>query len=338
MIHALKITPNYYEAVKTGAKPFEVRKNDREFVVGDYLALRAINEEAKKVAPGDTEALNKLLTEAREIEAKIAEAEDRAHLQALADGANESGAQANGESGQAAEDGATKRGNALKAGNKVKRTASFAAKNAITSASVVMTQHAASDINPGFNEVSSLVDRVKVIPLAGGESYKRGFVKGYGTGDYTAEGANYADAEPVFGYAEMVKTKITAYCEEPEEVAKLPAADYDGVVSGSTEIALRKKMNREIMVGAGGAGHFYGIFHNPADAKDDIIDRTTDIAISAIDESTLDTIIYGYGGDEDVSDVAVLILSKADLKAFATVRKKDGNKAYKKRRPKGASI
>ncbi len=48
MIHALKITPNYYEAVKTGAKPFEVRKNDREFVVGDYLALNEYNAEEQK--------------------------------------------------------------------------------------------------------------------------------------------------------------------------------------------------------------------------------------------------------------------------------------------------
>ena len=39
MVHALKIYPEYYEAVKSGKKPFEVRKNDRDFKVGDILAL-----------------------------------------------------------------------------------------------------------------------------------------------------------------------------------------------------------------------------------------------------------------------------------------------------------
>lgn len=39
MVHAVKIYPEYYEAVKSGKKPFEVRKNDRDYKVGDILAL-----------------------------------------------------------------------------------------------------------------------------------------------------------------------------------------------------------------------------------------------------------------------------------------------------------
>lgn len=290
--------------------------------------LRAIAEEAKNIPQGDTEALNKLLAEAQDIEAKIAEAEDRAHLQRIAEGAGEGAEGAkNGENGQSTDDTATKRGRTLMAGNAVKRT--FGVKGAITSGSTAMPTHTAGDVKPAFNEVSSLVDRVKIVPLAGGESYKRGFIKGYGEGNYTAEGADYASAEPVFGYAEMVKTKITAYCEEPEEIAKLAPAEYDGVIGSATEVAIRKKMNREILYGVGGAGHFYGIFYNPADDDDDIIDRDTDISVAEITENTLDEIIYSYGGDEDVADAAVLILNKADLKAFATCRKADGNKAYR---------
>ena len=79
---------------------------------------------------------------------------------------------------------------------------------------------------------------------------------------------------------------------------------------------------------SGGAGKLFGIFYNPADAKDDIIDRETDLSIAAIDENTLDDIIYAYGGDEDVEDAAVLVLNKADLKAFAKCRKANGDKAY----------
>ena len=211
-------------------------------------------------------------------------------------------------------------------GEKIKRK--FDAKNAISSSSTVLTQHTASDVKPTFNEVSSLVDRVKAIYLPGGESYKRGFIKGYGTGGYTAEGADYNSAEPVFGYAEMAKTKITAYCEEPEEITKLAPDAYDSVIGGSTETAIRKFLSKQILVGAGGAGKLYGIFYNPTSSDNDIIDRNTDISLSAIDKDTLDTIVYAYGGEEDVEDVAVLILNKADLKAFATCRLSDGSKAY----------
>lgn len=39
-IHELKILPEYYEAVKTGLKGFELRFDDRNFAVGDLLLLR----------------------------------------------------------------------------------------------------------------------------------------------------------------------------------------------------------------------------------------------------------------------------------------------------------
>lgn len=40
MIHELKIFPEFFEAVTSGRKQFEIRKNDREFKVGDQLTLR----------------------------------------------------------------------------------------------------------------------------------------------------------------------------------------------------------------------------------------------------------------------------------------------------------
>lgn len=39
MIHALKIYPDYFRAVREGKKRFELRRNDRYFREGDYLAL-----------------------------------------------------------------------------------------------------------------------------------------------------------------------------------------------------------------------------------------------------------------------------------------------------------
>lgn len=39
MIHGLKCEPEYFQAVADGDKLFEVRLNDRKFMVGDFIAL-----------------------------------------------------------------------------------------------------------------------------------------------------------------------------------------------------------------------------------------------------------------------------------------------------------
>ena len=41
-IHDLKILKEYFDAKLVGIKPFEIRKNDRDFQVGDYLRPREI--------------------------------------------------------------------------------------------------------------------------------------------------------------------------------------------------------------------------------------------------------------------------------------------------------
>lgn len=47
MIHALKTLPEYFEAVISGTKLFEVRKNDRNYREGDLLALNEYDNKAK---------------------------------------------------------------------------------------------------------------------------------------------------------------------------------------------------------------------------------------------------------------------------------------------------
>jgi hypothetical protein len=41
--HKLKTLPTYFERVQLGQKTFEIRKNDRDFQVGDILELEYYN-------------------------------------------------------------------------------------------------------------------------------------------------------------------------------------------------------------------------------------------------------------------------------------------------------
>ena len=284
--------------------------------------LVAINTEAKAAQEANDGAkLDALLAEAEEINAKLESAAKMAKLHGIADAHKDD--DSGKDDGEGAETAQAKRGKLLKAGAKVKMQLKEVF-NAIPSSTTAMPGHTATDVRDTFNDVSSLIDAVKLVPLPGGESYKRGFVKSYGEGDYTAEGGNAAAAEPTFDYVDINKAKITAYCEEPEEIKKLAPAAYDNIISNSVARAVRRKASRQIVVGAGTTNTFTGIFNAPSK----VIDGTTDVEIAAITATTLDDIIYSYGGDEDVEGNCGLILSKQDLRAFAMLRNSEDKKVY----------
>lgn len=45
MIHSLKIQSKYFADVVSGLKTFEIRKNDRDYEVGDILELEEIDSD-----------------------------------------------------------------------------------------------------------------------------------------------------------------------------------------------------------------------------------------------------------------------------------------------------
>jgi hypothetical protein len=70
-----------------------------------------------------------------------------------------------------------------------------------------------------------------------------------------------------------VREKITAYAEEPEEMVKLPDADYDSVVEESVTRAIKRYASRQILVGPGGTGKFRGIFSIRQKKKNRLLTR-----------------------------------------------------------------
>jgi HK97 family phage major capsid protein len=190
---------------------------------------------------------------------------------------------------------------------------------------LIVEKKYSNQLNSKFSEVSSLVDLVNGVPLLGGESYTKGFEVSSGEGDYTTEDGDYTDAEPKFDYVTIGKAKITAYAEVSDESVKLPNINYQSKVAKSIGEAIRKKITKQIIVGSGGANALTGIFNAPAK----VIPTASDILISEIDADTLDKIVFGFGGDEEVEGGGYLILNKKDLAAFAAVRSTDGKKLYK---------
>lgn len=48
MIHNIKCDPEYFGALKNGNKTFEVRLNDRNYQVGDFLNIKEFNREKQE--------------------------------------------------------------------------------------------------------------------------------------------------------------------------------------------------------------------------------------------------------------------------------------------------
>lgn len=195
----------------------------------------------------------------------------------------------------------------------------------VSSDEVLLPEHVDSTLAPyPFKPVSELVDRVHTINLQGGETYTKSFVKSYGEAGITLEGASYTETEPYYGYVTIPKVKVTAYTEITEELEKLPAINYQAEVIKNINISLRKKISQQIIKGDGTTNNFTGIFSDKADALKD----QADLEISAIDENTLDDIVFAYGGDEAIENGACLIINKNDLRAFAKLRTKEGRKVH----------
>ena len=198
----------------------------------------------------------------------------------------------------------------------------------IASDDILLPQHQNHTLATApFRQVSSFVDLTKVRNLNGGESYEAPFTKSYGEGGLTEEGADYTEAEPEFGKAKINKVKITAYAEFSEELEKLPNANYEAEIRKGIQVALKKKLANQQIVGTGASNTFMGITATHEDNT--CVLEDDDLIIDTIDQDTLNKIIFAYGGDEEVEQKGVLTLTKADLLAFSLVRNDIGEHAYK---------
>lgn len=222
----------------------------------------------------------------------------------------------------------------LRAGKAIKLSTGIEKRAVTVSGSgVLVPARTKREIADSYDKPSSLVDRLNVVPMDGGESYDVPFEKTIGEGGITKEGEAATTAEPTFDHVATNKVKVTAYAEVSEEVEKLPDADYLTRVQQSVTKALKKKIGKMVITGSESDDpkSFNGIYNTSAK----VITGNDDVSIASIDADTLNTIVFALGSDEETEDEAVLILNKADLEEFAKVKDADGKFTYKITRNKG---
>jgi HK97 family phage major capsid protein len=209
-----------------------------------------------------------------------------------------------------------KRAKELRSGKEVKFSPAEI-RAAVTSAQTPQATDVSGSINPAFEQVGTLDQLVNITNLPGGESYKKPYLKTIGEGAITTEGsAPGTSAEPTFGYATINKVKIVAYAEVSEEVLRLPEADYEREIRIAVNKAFRRKVLSQVINGSG-TGELAGIVNTSTDI---MADATCLKTIATIADTTLDDIIFDYGGDEDVEGSAALIMNKQTLKTFAGLK------------------
>lgn len=219
------------------------------------------------------------------------------------------------------------RANDLKDGKMVKIAFSDKEERSVTveGGTILVPKKYKNTMSESFNSISSMVDMVNMVPLNGGESYSVAFEKGYGEGDYTTEGGEYKDIDVETDYVETGRAIITAYAEVTKQVKKLPSIDYLSNIAKRVRGAIKKKIGAQSIAGAGTTNTIRGLYN--ADSK--VLNGESDIELNGIDIDTLNTIVFKYGGNEDVETPQTLILNKLDLEAFAKLKNKNDEFVYK---------
>ena len=177
-----------------------------------------------------------------------------------------------------------------------------------------------------WNEVTSVVDVVRKIPLTNGSEYTKAFQVSSDEGDYTLEPTTtgeikdgvYHEVGVAFDKVTIKRNKITAITYESEELELLPDANYAAIVESNVALSLRKKLAKEIILGNGVDNHFVGIAA-PA-ATTGLNANTYEDKEYAIDENFLINLLVDFGGEEDIEGRQLLLMNKQTIKDFAKIR------------------
>lgn len=207
--------------------------------------------------------------------------------------------------------------------------------NSVTfSGSLVTPTGGSSQLNDGHAaQVSTLVNQVRVEVFDGMTAYEEGYLKSMQEASAgaakTVSGTARQESAPVWKKAKLTGHEVQVTTFVDRNISRLSPANYAAKCQGYAMRALLKRINTMICNGdALGSHEVFGIINAKNTDGENIF--ATAASVTAIGEDTLRSLVFGYGGDEEVASQARLVLSKASLDAFGRVKIKsdDHRKLY----------
>lgn len=172
--------------------------------------------------------------------------------------------------------------------------------------------------------VSSIVDQVFAEDLTGTGGIELAFARNVLNASEKTEGMAVEEQDADIGIALVKNTDISVLTSISRKYEKVSPLRYEEKVKDLALKGLRKKLAYLIVHGSTD-GNMYGIY-NAKDKEGQSMCGEI-ILTSDIGPTTLRDIVFGHGGDEEVSGLCRLYLAKEDLAAFGAVRGKNEHKA-----------
>lgn len=228
-------------------------------------------------------------------------------------------------------------GNMLLAGERVGFASDIVKQALVSNAATVFSGDlvtptgGSSQLNDGFNaQVSGLIDQVRVETFDGLHAWEEGYLKTMQTATHgkpsEVGGTTRADSSPVWRKAKLIAHEVQTTSFMDKNIADLSPASYAAKAQSYALKALRREINRLIVNGDGaGSPEVFGFINAKNTEGENIFDTST---VAAIGPDALRNMVFGYGGDEEVSANARLVLTKANLAALGALKEaSDSNKA-----------
>lgn len=177
-----------------------------------------------------------------------------------------------------------------------------------TSAGVVGPTGVGGINDAAGNTVSDFIDLIKVTDCTGMSAYKVAYMTTDPSAAAVTDGTVPTESEPAFGAVTLTPATKGLIAYISREIRKQSPLQYEQKVNESVTRALRRILSK------------MAIDAVSASALNTNMQLTGASGAALFTPTLLSEIILSYGGDEGVDGAAVLVLNKADLKAFAAVR------------------
>ena len=220
-------------------------------------------------------------------------------------------------------------GDMLKAGERVGFTSDLVKQALVSNSATVFSGDlvaptgGSSQINDGHNaQVSGLIDMVRVETFDGLAGWEESYLKEIQTATHgkpdSVGGTTRGDSSPAWRKAKLLAHEVQTTAFVDKNIAKLSPAAYAQKAQNYALIALRREINKLIVNGDGSdSPEFFGFVNAKNTKGENIFDTST---VKAVNEDALRSMVFSYGGPEELSSNGRLILDKVNLDALGQIK------------------